>query len=97
MNKMIFLISVTLASALFSNLFADTKKVIEEKPMTINSHVVNMLLDGHNMYRLELREYAAVYRAEEKFVSCLQQSIKENKKVTLIVSSQSLIVKECKI
>ena len=80
-----------------TNLFAEKKNHLDEKPLSIQSNIARMLLDANKMYRLELTEYAAVYHADEKFAACLQQSIKEKKKVALTVSSQSLIVRDCKV
>ena len=94
MKKLIFFAVLFLVS---NNVFAKTKNHLEEKSLSIKSHVVRMILDANKMFRLELREYAAVYHADEKFLDCLQQSMKENKVVSLTISSQSLIVRECKI
>ena len=82
---------------LTTNVFAESKNHLKEKPLSIKSHVVRMLMESDKTYRLQLREYAAVYHADEKFASCLQRSIKENKEASLVVSSQSLIVRECKV
>ncbi|MBC7427440.1 MAG: hypothetical protein H7336_02440 [Bacteriovorax sp.] len=77
------------------NSLAEAKN--SEKFLEIKTHVVKMGMGADKMYRLELREFAAVYHAEERFASCLQKSIKENKEATLRVSVQSLIVQECKV
>ena len=83
---------------LFSTcLLAEDKKHLKEKPLTIKTIVVKMQLDHKKMYRLELQEFAAVYHAEERFADCLKRSVKENRKVSLVVSSQSLIIRECKV
>ena len=90
--KIIFISLILSISA-----FAGTKNHLKEKPLIIKSQVVKMLMGGNKIYRLELYDFAAVYYAHEKIASCLHRSMKENKKVSLIVSSQSLIVRECKV
>ena len=97
MKKIITFIGFILLLSMTTNLYAETKNHLKEKPLIIKSHIVRMLLESDKTYRLELREYAAVYHADEKFSSCLQRSIKENKEASLVVSSQSLIVRECKV
>lgn len=78
-----------------TNLIAESKQV--EKTLILKNHVVKMTLQTHNQYRLELRESAAAYMADEKFAPCLQKSIKENKEATLKVAVFSLNVLDCKI
>lgn len=96
MKKIILMLAALFTVNSF-DLFAEIKKDQSEKSLTIKAHVVKMLMDGKKLYRLELREFAAVYHAEEKFAPCLSKSIKEDKEVSLTISSQSLIVLECKI
>ncbi|MBC7712776.1 MAG: hypothetical protein H7177_05530 [Rhizobacter sp.] len=78
-------------------LIFSTTTAFAEKSLEIKTHVVKMAMDGNNMYRLELREFAAVYHADEKFAPCLQTSIKEKKQAMLKVTAQSLVVLECKV
>ena len=78
-----------------SFVLAESKK--SEKTLELYAHVVSMSLASNGLYRLELREYAAAYHAEEKFVPCLQKAIKENKTTTLKVSAYSLLVQECRV
>ena len=94
MKNLMGLILMLLVS---TNIFAEKKNHLDEKPLSIKSNVVKMLLDANQMYRLELTEFAAIYHADEKFAACLRQSIKDKKKVVLTVSSQSLIVRDCKV
>ena len=97
MKENIILKIILISLILSISAFAGTKSHLKEKPLSIKSQVVKMLMGGNKIYMLELRDFAAVYYAHEKFSSCLQRSTKENKKVSLIVSSQSLIVRECKV
>ena len=69
----------------------------EEKIIKIEAHINKMQIAKNNTYRLELKELAAVYHANEEFVPCLQISIKENKKVLLEVEAYTLQVKSCKV
>jgi hypothetical protein len=68
-----------------------------EKALEIKAHVSKMSLSSNNLYRLELKEFAAAYFASEKFVPCLQKAIKENKEATLKVDAYSLKVEDCHI
>lgn len=77
-----------------SNLWADSAK--PEKTLVLKNHVVRMNLQANKMYRLELRESAAAYQAEEKFAACLEKSIKEKSIAELTVTVFSLNVIDCK-
>lgn len=76
-----------------SGAFAETRK---EKNLDIKAHIQNMLLEKNGYYRLELKEFAAVYMADAKFATCLQKAMKDNKHALLKVSAFSLNVQECK-
>ena len=67
-----------------------------EKSLEIKAHISKMTLSSNNLYRLELKEFAAAYFAEEKFVGCLQKAIKEKNLVNLKISAYSLNVLDCK-
>lgn len=75
------------------SVMAETK----EKTLDIKAHVNSMTMEKTGTYRLELKEYAAAYMADEKHYKCLQKSMKENKPANLKVHAYSLKVLECKI
>lgn len=95
MKKLIIFTLVAFMTAISTKLHAEEKTHRSEKSLTFKAHIVKILMGGDKLYKLELREFAAVYHAEDKFFPCLEKSIKENKEVTLTVTSQSLVVMEC--
>ena len=90
--KNIFFITTILFSV---SLYAVSQT--EEKSIMLNAQIIKIALIQKNTYRLELKEFAAVYYAEEKFISCLQQSLRKKKQATLKVAAYSLSVQECHI
>jgi hypothetical protein len=91
MKTIIFLI--TLLGSL--SVFAETKK--EEKTLEIKAHIDQIMLASGKTYRLQLREFAAIYKADEAFVPCLQKAMQEKKQATLVISAYSLVVKKCSL
>lgn len=89
------IISLLIAIASFNLHAAPAKK--EEPTMVLKAHIAKMMLSDKGIYNLELREYAAVYYAEEKHTACIQEAIKENKEATLKVSAHSLFIQECSL
>lgn len=89
------IISLLMTAASFNLYAAPAKK--EEPTMELKAHIVKMMLSDKGVYNLELREYAAVYHAEEKHITCIQEAIKENKQATLKVSARSLFIQECSL
>ncbi len=87
--KLIILITVLTAS---SFLYAESTP---EKTLELKAHVVKMMMTKDKLFRLELREHAAAYMAEEQYEPCLQQAMKENREVALKVTAYSLKVQEC--
>lgn len=83
-----------MSALITTSIMADTSK--PEKTVLLKNHVVKMNVLDNESYRLELRESAAAYHAEEKFVPCLQKAMKENKKAHLTVGAFSLKVLDCK-
>lgn len=84
---------------LIMSLFASFSAMAEQKAervIELKNHVNKMTLQGNKTYRLELRESAAAYYADEKFAPCLKKSIAENKTATLKVAAYSLNILECK-
>ncbi len=90
MKNIILTLSVLISSALW----ADTAK--SEKTLILKNHIARMNLQGNKMYRLELRESAAAYQAEEKLAPCLEKAIKEKSIAELTVTAYSLKVIDCK-
>lgn len=95
MKKITLIISLVFAHNLIANESLNSSR--PEKTIELKNHVNKMTLQNNNHYRLELRESAAAYYAPEKFATCLQKSIKENKAATLTVAAYSLTVLDCKI
>lgn len=85
---------LTLSFLMSSNLWAETAK--PEKTLVLKNHVVRMNLQANKMYRLELRESAAAYQAEEKLAPCLEKAIKDKSIAELTVTAYSLKVIDCK-
>ncbi|MEA9356754.1 hypothetical protein SHI21_11085 [Bacteriovorax sp. PP10] len=87
--------NIILIMSLFTSFTAMAEQK-EERVIELKNHVNKMTLQGNKQYRLELRESAAAYYADEKFAPCLQKSIAENKTATLKVAAYSLNILECK-
>jgi hypothetical protein len=87
-------IMLTILFLMCSNLWAEAAK--PEKTLILKNHIVRMSLQPNKMYRLELRESAAAYQAEEKLAPCLEKAIKENSIAELTVTAYSLKVVDCK-
>lgn len=85
--------SLILMTMIFSTSIAYAQK--EEKILDMKAHVQKMMMTNDKLFRLELREFAAVYYAEEKFEPCLQAGMKENREVLLKVTALSMKVQEC--
>lgn len=83
---------LTISLIMFSSLHAEDKP---EKTLELKAHVVKMMMTKDKLFRLELREHAAAYLAEEQFEPCLQAAMKENREVALKVTAYSLKVQEC--
>jgi translation initiation factor IF-2 len=66
-----------------------------EKIIKFEVHINKLILSANKNYRLELRERAAIYHADEKYLACLQDSLKNDKLVILEVEAYSLNVKNC--
>lgn len=82
---------------LFSSSIINAEEAKAEKTLEIKAHIVKMIMAGNKTYDLELREFAAVYHAEEKFSPCLKKAMKENQAATLKISAFSLNVLECSV
>ena len=67
MKKII--LSLSILSSI--TVFAETAK--PEKTLDLSAHVAKMAMGPQNVYRLELREFAAAYFAEEKFAGFIFQ------------------------
>ena len=75
--------------------YAEDKKA--EKTIEFKAHIVKMMMTKDKQFRLELKEFAAAYHAEESFEPCLQQAMKEKSQALLKVSSETLFVQECTV
>jgi hypothetical protein len=65
-----------------------------EKTINLQAHIEKILL-VNDSYEVEFLEYAAVYKAGEQFLTCLQKSMRENKKAAIKVNSLTLKIVQC--
>jgi hypothetical protein len=82
---------------LFSSSIIKAEEAKAEKTLEIKAHVVKIIMAGNKTYDLELREFAAVYHAEEKFSPCLKKAMEKNQAAILKISAFSLNVLECSV
>jgi len=84
---------------LFFALMLSTGLVAAEAKKTptlkLKTKVVKVMLMKEKTYKLELIDYAAVYYADESLLPCLQQSMKKQKDVDLVVDAKTMTVTKC--
>lgn len=51
--------------------------------------------DAKKNYQVDFKNQAGVYRADEKFISCLRESLKDQKAVQIEFNPMGLAIKSC--
>lgn len=78
-----------IALGVSANLFASTKTI------SFDDYVLAMQLKPDQSYRLTLQEHAAQYIAKSEHAKCLQESMKQKKKIKLTVDPYTLNIQSC--
>ena len=75
------------------NINANTDK--KDNLISIKSKITKIMFVKEKIYNLVFNDYAAVYYADESLLKCLQQSMKDNKEVKVMVSPKTMFVEKC--
>lgn len=86
-------IYILLALIFSSNIQAASDK--KAPTIKIKSTVTKVMLLSEKNYKVDLVDYAAVYYANESILPCLQQSMKKQKEVKLVVDPKTMIIAKC--